>query len=301
MKKGIVFNIQKFSVNDGPGIRTTVFLKGCPLNCIWCHNPESKSGKKEIFYDSRKCISCLKCVDLCQNGCHSADGGLHVYTRDKCIACAVCTQNCYADALEAVGEEKTVAEVMEEVMKDKVFYDNSGGGITLSGGEPMYQAEFTYELLKAAKEAGLHTCIETCGFASKENYVKIADYVDIFLFDCKETNTQNHIKYTWVSDELIRSNLALLSSMGKNIILRCPVIPGLNDRDDHFEAIAHIANTHDGISEINVEPYHPLGGGKAERLGVEYELKSLSFPEEETVQKWIKHISEHTDVCVKKA
>ena len=131
MKKGIVFNIQKFSVNDGPGIRTTVFLKGCPLNCIWCHNPESKSVKKEIFYDSRKCISCLKCVDLCQNGCHSADGGLHVYTRDKCIACAACTQNCYAEALEAVGEEKTVAEVMEEVMKDKVFYDNSGGGITL--------------------------------------------------------------------------------------------------------------------------------------------------------------------------
>lgn len=301
MKKGIIFNIQKFSINDGPGIRTTVFMKGCPLNCIWCHNPESKSGKKEVFYDERKCSGCRRCGDVCSEGCHFFDAPVHDYDRTKCVVCGKCADVCYNQALENVGEEKTVDEVLSEVMKDKIFYDNSGGGITLSGGEPMYQAEFAYELLKKSKEYGLHTCIETCGFANEENYRKIAEYVDIFLFDYKETDPTLHKEYTGVDNKLILDNLRMLSDMGKSVVLRCPIIPGLNDRSDHFDGIAHIANTYSNITEINIEPYHPLGSGKAKMLGKEYVLSELTFPADDTVKEWIDIIAAKVKIEVKKA
>ena len=174
---GTIFNIQKFSINDGPGIRTTVFLKGCPLSCLWCHNPESKLTKREIMYDEKKCIGCAKCATVCKNGAHSFDGGVHAYLRADCSACGECTAECVAEAVSAVGEEKTAREVIAEVMKDKMFYDTSGGGLTISGGEPMMQFDFTYELLRLAKESGLQTCIETCGYAKRENYEKILDVI----------------------------------------------------------------------------------------------------------------------------
>ena len=183
MKNGIIFNIQKFSINDGPGIRTTVFVKGCPLNCLWCHNPESKSSKREIFFDSRKCISCGRCTEVCSNQCHIISENGHAFLRDNCISCGECTKVCYPAALESVGDEITVEDAIKEVMKDEIFYQNSGGGMTVSGGEPMAQFEFTLDLLMAAKEKGLHTCMETCGFAPTAHYEQVAPYVDIFLFD----------------------------------------------------------------------------------------------------------------------
>ena len=301
MKEGIVFNIQKFSINDGPGIRTNVFMKGCPLNCIWCHNPESKSAKTELFYDAKKCVGCQKCKAVCEHNGHSFENGIHVYDRSGCIACGECAENCLLDALEGVGEKKTVSEVMKEVMKDKLFYDNSGGGITLSGGEPMMQFEFTYELLKAAKEQGLHTCMETCGFAAAERYKAVADLVDIFLFDYKETDTEKHKEFTGVTNELILSNLKMLDDMGAKTVLRCPIIPTLNDREDHLVGIANTANSLKHVLEINIEPYHPLGQGKSEMLQKEYALSELTFPAEETVQSWMKLIQSKTQVEVKKA
>ena len=301
MEKGIVFNIQKFSINDGPGIRTTVFLKGCPLRCAWCHNPESNSVKPEIFYDAKKCLLCGKCAMVCENGCHKFIDGIHIYDREKCIACGKCVDKCVVEALETAGKEMTVEEVISEVLKDKAFYENSNGGITLSGGEPMLQFEFTYELLKAAKAEGLHTCMETCGFAKPEQYEKIKDLVDIFLFDYKLTDTKKHKEYTGVENNLIIENLKMIDSFGCKSVLRCPIIPTVNDTKEHFEGIATMANSLKNVLEINIEPYHPLGSGKSEMLGKEYKLLHLTFPEDETVSEWIKTVSEKTKILVKKA
>ena len=297
---GTIFNIQKFSINDGPGIRTTVFMKGCPLDCLWCHNPESKSRKSELFFDSRKCVGCRSC-EVCPYGCHVFTDTEHIFNREKCIACGKCVTECYTNALELVGTEKSVEEIIAEVMKDEAFYENSGGGMTLSGGEPMFQFNFTYELLKRAKENGLHTCIETCGFAKWEQYEKIAELVDIFLFDYKETDPGKHKEFTGVTNELILENLKKLDEKGCKTVLRCPIIPGLNDTDEHFTGIAKTANSLRNVLEINVEPYHPLGKGKSEMLGKEYFSDDLSFADDNAVKEWIEKISSQTEVTVKKA
>ena len=301
METGYVFNIQRFSVNDGPGIRTTVFMKGCPLNCLWCHNPESKSASAEIFFSPQKCLGCRACETACPHGGHLFDENIHTYLRESCDACGSCSKACVTGALETVGEKKTVGEVLSEVLRDQIFYSTSGGGMTLSGGEPTYQFDFALALLRAAKEEGLHTCIETCGAVGRERLCELVPFVDIFLFDCKETDPARHKEYTGVSNEKILENLRYIDSLGAKTILRCPIIPSLNDREDHFEKIAEIANSLENIIEINIEPYHPLGSRKSEMLGKEYPLSHLTFPEEKTVQEWIKSISGKTKVPVKKA
>ncbi len=301
MSNAIIFNIQKFCVNDGPGIRTTVFLKGCPLNCIWCHNPESKKIVPEVFYNESKCIKCGKCMAKCGKGAHSFTPECHNYDREKCVVCGKCCDACPTEALEVAGYEISATDALKEVLKDKIFYENSGGGMTLSGGEPMMQFEFALELMKKAKENGLHTCMETCGFADEDKYREIAQYTDIFLFDYKITNPKEHKKYTGVTNEKILSNLFMLDSLGKNTILRCPIIPTINDNEEHLLSIAETANKLSNILEINIEPYHPLGKGKSEMLGKDYPLKDLSFPEEETIKTWIAKIQENTKVTVKKA
>lgn len=300
METGLIFNIQKFSVNDGPGIRTTVFLKGCPLRCLWCHNPESNRVQKEIMFTPSKCVNCCACVKNCPNECHKIDEAGHFYDRTACTGCGACAAECYPGALELVGMQKTVDEVLKEVMKDEIFYKNSGGGMTVSGGEPLAQPAFTTALLKAAKEAGLHTALETCGFASEEVIRRVAQYTDLFLYDYKETDPVRHEQDTGVSNLRILENLRLLASLGANIILRCPIIPGYNDRPDHLRGIAETANVV-GAMEIHVEPYHPLGKGKSEALGLSYALGDLSFPPEDTVKEWIGTIQTQTAIPVRKA
>ena len=301
MTKGTVFNIQKFSINDGPGIRTTVFLKGCPLSCIWCHNPESKKTSPEIFYNPSKCVGCGKCTAVCEKNGHKIANGTHEYTRVVCDGCGRCAEACVTGALELCGKKMSADEVIAEVMKDEIFYETSGGGLTVSGGEPMAQFDFTYELLTLAKEKGLHVCMETCGFAPSEKYKKIAPLVDIFLFDYKETDAALHKSFTGVSNELILENLTMLDSIGVKTILRCPIIPTCNDRDDHFEGIARVASSLNNIIEINVEPYHPLGKGKSELLDRRYVLDDVGFPSDETVSGWIDKTQSKTAVIVKKA
>lgn len=296
-----VFNIQKFCTNDGPGIRTTVFLKGCPLDCLWCHNPESKRTAPEIMYNERLCIGCGLCEKQCENACHTLSENSHSYNRNGCTACGKCAEVCPAKAVEIAGNELCADDIIKEVLRDEAFYKTSGGGITLSGGEPMLQFAFTLEILEKAKEKGLHTCMETSGFAPKEHFERVAPFVDIFLYDYKLSDENEHIKYTGVSNKKILENLFHLDSLGKSIILRCPVIPGINDTAAHFEAISAVANKLSNIIEINVEPYHPLGSSKAKQLGLEYKLGNISFPDSATVEKWMEKIASLTAVPVKKA
>lgn len=286
--EGTIFNIQKFCVNDGPGIRTTVFLKGCPLKCLWCHNPESQADKPEVMFYDEKCVSCGRCAQVCPQGCHVFPNGTHRFNRENCVHCFQCTElGC--EALEKAGKRISAEEALSEVLKDKIFYETSGGGMTLSGGEPLYQFDFSLDLLKKAKEAGLHTAMETCGLAAPEKIREIAEYVDLFLFDWKETNEELHKQFTGVGNRRIIENLELLNALSKDIILRCPIIPGCNDREEHFSGIADTANRLEHILHIELEPYHALGEGKYLSLG--QNARKFNAPSEEEKQRWLSRIS----------
>ncbi len=300
MCRGVVFNIQKFCINDGPGIRTTVFLKGCPLKCKWCHNPESHLLQSELLYDDEKCVGCGRCGVVCPENAHTF-AGVHQLDREKCISCGACSNACGVGALELAGKEMGVQEVLDEVMKDKVFYSNSGGGLTLSGGEPLMQFDFAYEILKKAKRNDIHTCIETCGFAKTEDILKLAEFTDIFLYDWKLTNDNLHKEYTGVSNRQILDNLKAIDAVGSKIILRCPIIPNVNDTEEHFLGIAGVANSLENILTIEIEPYHSLGNNKHKKLGKTEKIQTFLQPTEQQVEEWIAQIQKQTGVVVKKA
>lgn len=293
---GTIFNIQKFCVNDGPGIRTNVFMKGCPLQCIWCHNPESQTINGEIIFYREKCAVCGRCIPLCPLSCHSIADGKHIFDRTHCIKCGACTET-YCGTLEKVGKKISSDEVIAEVLKDKVFYENSGGGMTLSGGEPLFQFDFALELLKKAKENGLHTAMETCGFTTAERIRRIAEYTDLFLFDYKETDSRLHKEFTAVDNALIINNLEVLDNMKKDIILRCPIIPGYNDRQDHFDGICRTANRLKSVLHVELEPYHSFGGSKYSSLG--RTERTIAMPSDSEKYSWLAAISKKTDKEVK--
>lgn len=294
---GAIFNIQKFCINDGPGIRTTVFMKGCPLRCAWCHNPESQPISPVLAYNAERCVSCGVCVKLCPHGCHAIEDGVHKFDRTKCVACGACV-NAGCKALELFGREETVDSIMKEVLEDAPFYETSGGGMTLSGGEPLLQHEFAKALLSAAKEQGIHTCIESCGYTSEERIREIIPLVDLFLFDYKLTDDELHKKYIGVGKEKILNNLRIIDEAGGKIVLRCPIIPGINDTEDHFLGIAELANSLENLVEINLEPYHSLGEDKYKNLGIPYTV-SAKVPEKEQKAEWQALLEKHTDVKVK--
>lgn len=297
--KAIVFDIQKFSLHDGPGIRTTVFLKGCPLRCVWCHNPESWHPKPELLFSAAKCIGCGKCAAVCPNRAHRFEAGQHVFSRNLCLACGKCADVCPVEALELCGRFLTVEEVMTEVRKDCVFYENSGGGLTLSGGEPMMRPEFTFALLDAAKKEGIHTALESCGFAPLQEFARILPVTDLFLFDIKTMDEAKHLRFTGQDNRLILSNLEFLSGAGAEITLRCPLIPGLNDTPDELARLGQLAERLPGVKAIDVEPYHPLGVSKAERLG-QTPAYSAEFASQEFVETCIAQLRRHTAKTVKK-
>ncbi len=297
---GLVFDIKRFAIHDGPGIRTTVFLKGCPLHCAWCHNPESIRHNPEISFIPDKCLGCGYCVEVCPQKAHKIVDGKHLYDRALCRQCGLCTEKCYAQALEVAGKTMSVSEVIGEVMKDKPFYDTSGGGMTLSGGEPMSQFKFTKALLQAGKDNGLHNCLDTSGLAPYKQFGEILDLVDLFHYDYKETDPEIHKKFTGVDNKLILENLKKLDRAGKKSILRCPIIPGCNDRPDHLKAIADLANSLDNVLEINIQPYHPLGKDKHQRFGSDQSFGSDSFADAEQIEEWIKTVQANTKVEVKK-
>lgn len=276
---GNIFNIQRFSLYDGPGIRTCVFFKGCPLKCAWCHNPEGLSARAQLGYLSDKCALCGECARACPRGAHAFIEGAHVILRDKCAQCMRCPEVCVYGALEAAGRETDVSYVMSVVERDRPFYARDGG-ITLTGGEPTAQPGFALALAKAAKAAGIHVCVETSGYCAKETVLALSEYTDEFLYDIKETDDERHIEYTGVSSGIILSNLSALDGAGARVILRCPIVPGFNARAGHITNIARIANAHACVKRIELEPYHSLGLGKRARFGMpsDARLPSESMP-----------------------
>ncbi len=294
----MVFDIKKFAIHDGPGIRTTVFMKGCPLKCLWCHNPESQCREPEISFIPEKCIGCGWCFQNCPMKGHVMEDCKHVLHRENCIRCGKCAEKCYAGANTLIGREMEVQEVMAEVMKDLPFYENSGGGMTISGGEPMMQFDFTAALLREAKNNRLHNCLDTCGFAPAENYRKIMDCVDIFLYDVKETDPSKHELYTGVPLDPILKNLRMIDAAGGVTVLRCPIIPGLNDRKEHLQSVGRIAASLKHVQEINLMPYHPLGESKLQRIGKSDPLQKHQFADEKAVDSWLDWVRGETNVPV---
>ena len=268
--KAKIFEIKRFAVHDGDGIRTTVFFKGCPLKCVWCHNPESLTVKSELAYYANKCVSCRECLSVCPTGAHVIENDKHVFKREKCIACGKCTEICLGNALTLYGKETTVEELLPVLLKDKEFYDNSEGGVTLSGGECLMQADFCAELLKKLKEKGIHTAVDTCGFVSKESLNKVIRYTDVFLYDLKAYDEDVHILCTGRSNKIILENLLYLDSLGKNIEIRIPYVPGYNS--DQIEKIAIFLSKLKHITKIRVLSYHNYAGSKYAALNTENTL-----------------------------
>ncbi len=284
---GALFDIQRFSIHDGPGIRTTVFLKGCPLQCRWCHNPEGIPPEPQLSCLPEKCLGCGHCAEVCPQGAHDMGPDDHHIDRSQCLVCSRCAEACDAQALEVIGRTATAGETIDEVLRDLPFYETSGGGMTLSGGEPTYQPEFAEALLRHAKEEGLHCCVETSGYTAYKRLDTLRPHTGLFLYDLKETDEARHLEYTGVSVKPILDNLRRLHDTGAAILLRCPIIPGLNDRQDHFEAIATLAQQHSNLQGVELMPYHPLGQSKRERLGMPDPGRvPAKAPTRDTVSAW---------------
>lgn len=275
-RSGAVFNMMKYCLHDGPGIRTIVFLKGCPLRCWWCHNPEGQVRHPEIAFRESRCIRCGDCFALCAQGAVDKIDDRYVIAEEKCIQCGECVEVCYAEAREIAGKEMTVAEVMKEVEKDRVFYDESGGGVTFSGGEPLMQHDYLLALLQVSRALGIHTAVETTGYTTPEILKRVSNWTDLFLYDIKVIDDQRHRDFTGVSNERILDNLKRLSSWGANVIVRVPVVPGVSDSEENARSLATFLTQSTMIKEVHLLPFHMGGREKYER----FRRPSQTWPEQ---------------------
>lgn len=285
-KSGIIFNIQKYSVNDGPGIRTAVFFKGCPLRCRWCANPESQLSKVQILWDKEKCIYCQNCVSSCsQDAVFSFRGQIKI-DDTRCIGCKSCVYECPQKALNFEGEIKTVGEILDVVLQDRDFYEESGGGITLSGGEILFQPEFAVELLAASKEEGLHTCCETTGMASLEIFDYVVKQADCLLFDLKHWDSERHKMGTGIINTLPSINMKHAIKIGKEVLPRIPVIPGFNNQLEdaaRFTDMLHEVGAH----RCQLLPFHQFGEKKYKLLNRKYDYEHISALYREDLQDYL--------------
>ncbi len=280
---GLVLNIMRFCVHDGPGIRTTVFLKGCPLRCAWCHNPEGQGFEPALLFFEERCRHCGDCARVCPQGLIPAAGGS---PRDRrlCQNCGTCVEACVAGAREIAGRRMTVGEALAEIERDVVCFDQSGGGVTLSGGEPLSQPAFSVALLTACREHGIHTVLETCGYAGRETMLRVAAQADLVLFDLKLLDPVRHKHYTGVSNEPILGNLEALAAEGVDVVIRVPLVPGVNDDPAEINEMARFVSRL-GLRRLDLLPYHRLGLQKYRRLGVPCEFSGISEPSAEQIRQ----------------
>jgi len=284
MKNGVIFDIRKYSIHDGPGIRTTVFFKGCPLRCWWCHNPEGQDVEPELVYRKSRCIGCDECSKNCQREAISLVAQSISLNREKCVPCNNCCRVCPSDALSIAGKQMSVKEILEEIEKDRTFYEESRGGVTFSGGEPLMQPDFLNALLKECKERAIHTAVNTCGFAQYEIIDRIRDKVDLFLYDIKTMDNRKHRKYTGASNEQILKNLKKLAESGSSIVISFPIIPGINDDDKNVTRTAKFISSLPNIQQVNLLPYHRAGIEKYKNLGKPYKLDKIQPPSNQRVK-----------------
>lgn len=284
--KGIIFDIQRCCCDDGPGVRTTVFLKGCNLRCAWCHNPESLRKEPQLRYLQHLCGCCERCLAVCPNGVHSFDEAGHHVDFSRCTGCGACVKVCPGQAVQVLGYEATAEEVMRTVLRDRAYYETSGGGLTVSGGEPTMQPDFLLELLSLAKARGIHTCLETNGYIPAPLLPKLMALTDLFLLDYKLTDRAALQSYTLAGGELWNNCLKTLQAQGKPVILRLPIIPGINDTDAHLRSAAELAKAHSCIGKVQVMPYHTIGEAKWAQLGYDYSLAATPGATPEQKAAW---------------
>jgi pyruvate formate lyase activating enzyme len=281
---GTIFNIMRFAVNDGPGIRTTVFFKGCPLACTWCHNPEGLSRANEVAYRTERCAHCGACIEACpEHALAEGPGGVQ-RSPELCVACGTCAGACVTGARELMGRDVTVAELLAEIVKDRVFFDESGGGVTFSGGEPLLQYEFLIETLAACRKADLRTAVETTGFASWEKVNALIPLTDLFLYDLKLMDAERHRQYTGVSNARILENLRELAATAAAVTVRVPLIPGVNDDEGNIRAVAQFVADLGTVPSIHLLPFHAGASGKYHALGMTYALEGMRSPTQERLQ-----------------
>ncbi|MEM2151726.1 MAG: glycyl-radical enzyme activating protein [Candidatus Bathyarchaeia archaeon] len=285
--KGLVFDIKRFAVHDGPGIRTTVFLKGCPLRCFWCQNPEGIKLKQEIMFYLEKCVGCGACVATCPKSAHEIRNNVHVYFRDRCEGCGRCVEGCCSGALQLVGRWMDVDDLIKVVLMDKPFYEVSNGGVTLSGGDPMVQHEFSYTFLERCKSEGLHTAIETAAYCKWEILEKLLSVTDLVMMDIKHIDPEVHRKVTGVRNDIILENARRLAETDKPLIIRIPIIPTINDSPEEVAAIAKFIQPFKNLLFLELLPFHRLGEVKYRALGINYPASNLKIPSKTKMQELV--------------
>lgn len=285
MSGALVSNIQRFSLDDGPGMRTTVFFKGCSLSCAWCHNPECIGSTPVLQFNGKQCASCGVCADKCPNGAHAMKDGEHVFSREKCAACGKCAPACRKGALKQVGQPYEPEELLRELLKDRTYFSTSGGGITFSGGEPALLPEDTARIARLCKEAGLHVALDTAGHVPFRNYELLLPHVDLFLYDVKCFDPDLHKQWTGSDNVRILKNLKRLNGLRANLVIRVPVIKGFNDTPGEHEGISALLAPLNGVSLVELLPYHSYGAGKYETLGIGNTIADHTPPSKEFMEE----------------